>query len=91
MLTKDGLLDPDSAAFCPDNQDWDWWLKLAPAVRGAAVSEFRKCYGEAMNLPAVRDAIADAMVMATYPVLAVPVNYKLDQWSAYRNDGKSNR
>lgn len=28
--------------LCPDDPDWDWWLKLEPEVRGYAVKWFRR-------------------------------------------------
>jgi len=27
--------------LCPEDDNWNWWLGLAPEVRGKAVSEFR--------------------------------------------------
>lgn len=41
--------------LCHESEDWDWWLKLAPEVKGRAVSAFRQA--------------GDAELHASYPFL----------------------
>lgn len=35
--------------LCPDDQDWDWWLKLPPAHKGAMVKHYRSLVKELTN------------------------------------------
>jgi hypothetical protein len=41
--------------LCEDDPDWDWWLKLAPEIRGAAVRAFRV------------SGLVDAELLKSYP------------------------
>lgn len=66
--------------LCAEDPIWDWWLKLPPAVKGAAVKEFHKCYGEVLDTEAVKQAMADAAIYELYP--AYVVNYKMGLTSA---------